>query len=436
MNKTTLQNVPANTGPLFLASTFTLVLILILNNLTFSQNWPQWRGPSDNLVAEPGDYPIEFSANDNVLWKVQLPGKGGSTPIVWNDRIFVTCGIGDGENAQDGVLCYNWSGAELWRVALGKQDPGKHPRGSGSNPSIVTNGDRLFAYYKSGTLAALDYDGTVIWQTNLQERFGSFSMFFDLGTSPVLADENVVVAVMHADSSYLVAFNQESGAISWKYDRNYVCEEENDQAYTTPLVVTEGDRTVLIVWGADHLTGHDAGTGQMLWSCGGFNPQNKKYWRVIASPAFSNEIAVVPYGREKHVAGIKIGGSGDITESARIWEKSDMGTDVATPVIKDGKVYIVSFKGNVWCLDVGTGVELWQSKLPRGKGTIFSSPTLSQDKLYICREEGAVYVAQITATGLQVLTETHFDEKFVATPVLVQDKILLRGEKYLYCIGK
>jgi outer membrane protein assembly factor BamB len=201
-------------------------------------------------------------------------------------------------------------------------------------------------------------------------------------------------------------------------------------------VITEGDRKTLIIFGADHLTGHDPENGETIWVCGGFNPENKEYWRTIASPAISQGIAIVPYGRGRYLAGIKLGGRGDITGSARIWEKKGIGTDVATPVVSDGKAYIVSFKGKTWCLDIQTGEEIWQAKLSGGKGMFYSSPILAGDKIYLIREEGMFYVCKITPAGMEVLNQTEFDDYFVATPVLVNEKILLRGEKNLYCIGR
>ena len=401
-----------------------------------AQNWPQWRGPDGNGVAAAGRYPVTFSATNDLLWKAALPGKGGSTPIVWGDRIALTSGVGEGTNGLDGVLCFDGSGKQLWSVTLGKQRPGRHRRGSGSCPSMVTDGTRLFAYFKSGTLAALDFDGKVLWKTNLQERYGKDSLNWDLGTSPVLADSNLVVTVLHETNSYVVALNPSNGETVWKVDRNIPCNDENGQSYATPIVTVQDGRTTLVLWGADRLTGHDASTGKLLWECGGFNPDNKKNWRNIASPALAQGVAVVPYGREQFMAGVKIGGSGDITSTARLWEKRGSGTDSATPVAFNGKAYVVSFKGKVWCLDLLTGQELWASALPSGKGACYSSPVLSGDKLYLCREEGSVYVGQVSATGLQILNETRFDDVFVASPVLVRDRLLLRGEKHLYCVGK
>jgi outer membrane protein assembly factor BamB len=412
------------------------ILMMILSTQLQAQNWPQWRGPDANGVAEPGNYPIEFSATDHLIWKSKLPGAGGSTPIVWNDRIILTSGIGEGDEAEDGVLCFDWEGNQVWEVKLGKQIAGKHPRGSGSNPSAITDGERVFVLFKSTTLAALDFDGSILWKTNLQETFGELTYWWDFGTSPVLAEGHVVVAIMHEGQSFLAAFDQSTGALAWKADRNYVCEPESAQSYTTPLVIRDGANTTLAVWGADHLTGHNAVSGERIWSYSGFNPSQKQYWRTIASPAISEGIIVVPYGRGRFMAAVKINRKGDMTEADWLWGKSGFGTDVATPIAINGQVYFVSFNGMVGCLNLLSGEERWQTKLPDVKGLFYSSPTLAGNKLYICSDEGSFYVCEVSSEGITVVSQTQFEDNVVASPVLVQDKLLVRGTRNLYCIGK
>jgi len=241
---------------------------------------------------------------------------------------------------------------------------------------------------------------------------------------------------MHEGKSYLIALDQATGKVTWKVDRNYTCGRESAQSYTTPVVVREGNRTTLVVWGADNLTGHDAATGELIWSYGGFNPEQKSAWRTIASPVVSQGIVVVPYGRGTTLAGMKAGGSVNMTEKDFLWKKSGLGTDVATPVVSNGKVYILGFNGTIWGIDILTGEELWQTVLPSGNGVYYSSPTLAGDNLYICSDEGAFYVLGISPAGIQILNQTKFEDNFVATPVLVRGRILLRGTKNLYCIGK
>ncbi|MBW6501205.1 MAG: PQQ-binding-like beta-propeller repeat protein [Bacteroidales bacterium] len=415
--------------------TLNISIALMLIPLTVqAQNWPQWRGPNGNGIADKGNYPVTFSATH--LWKAELPGKGGSTPIVWNDRIILTSAIGDGAEGEDGVLCYDWTGKLLWQVKLGRQNPGRHARGSGSNPSAVTDGKRIFVFFKSSTAAALDFNGKILWKTNLRETYGEISYFWDLGSSPVLVNSNVVYTVMHEGSSYLLALDQTTGKVVWKADRNYPGGRESPQSYTTPLVVKEENQTTIVVWGADHLTGHDAATGKLIWSYGGFNPDKRAAWRTIASPAYYQGIIVVPYGRGRFTAAMKTGGSGNITEKDFLWQKTDIGADVATPLVSNGRVYLLSFNGILNCLDVATGEEIWQTKLPDSKGVFYSSPTLAGDKLYICSDEGSFYVCEVSPKGIKVLNQTKFEDNFVATPVLLRDRILLRGTKNLYCIGK
>lgn len=400
-------------------------------------NWPQWRGPDGTGIAAVGAYPVTFSAADGVLWKVSLPGKGCSTPVVWGDRIVLTAGVGEGTNGLDCAIGFEWAtGKKLWQTELGRQRPGRHRRGSGSNPSPVTDGTRVYVYFKSGTLAALDFNGAVVWRVNLQQRYGKDTLWWDLGTSPVLAGGRLVVAVMQEENSYVVALDPATGRELWKKAREYPGREETRQSYTTPLVARSEGRDTLVLWGADHLTGHDAATGSLLWQCGGFNPENKPVWRVIASPALAQDIAVVPYGREQFVAGVRIGGRGDITAAARLWEKRGLGTDGASPLAFDGKACFVNFKGKMWCLDLETGNERWSALLPKGKGVFYSSPVLAGDTLYLCREEGDVYVCRVKGDGLDVLNQATLDDVFVASPVLLRDRLLLRGEKHLWCIGK
>ena len=289
-----------------------------------------------------------------------------------------TSAIGEGAEAEDGVLCFDWKGKLLWQVGLGKQTPGRHARGTGSNPSAITDGKRIFVKFKSGTMAALDFKGEVLWKKNLQEQYVPYEYFWDFGTSPVLVGKNVVIAVMHEGISYLLALDQATGDVAWKADRNYTSGRETPQSYTTPLVITEGNRTTIVVWGADHLTGHDASTGNLIWSYGGFNLEKRSAWRTIASPVHYQGIFVVPFGRGRFTAAMKTGDSVGKTEADFMWQKTGVGSDVATPIASDGMVYVLGFNSVIWCLDILTGNQLWESTLPGDGGVFYSSPTLDR----------------------------------------------------------
>lgn len=404
--------------------------LLSLSTLS-AANWPQWRGPDGTSLALPGGYPTKFSPSENLLWKVKLPGVGSSTPAVWEDRIFVTCGI-DGE---DGIIAFDWNGAEIWRESLGPERPGKHKNGSGSNPSPITDGKNLVVYFKSGTVASLTHEGKVNWKTNLQEQFGKDTLWWDLGTSPVFAGGNIVIAVMQEGESYVVALSPADGKVAWKVDRTFPVQKESGQSYTTPYLTTIDGVETLVIWGADRLTGHDPKDGKVLWTCGGFNPEDKAMWRVIASPGFVDGIAVVPYGRTKYTAGVKLGGSGDVTATARLWERNDLGADCPTPVGRDGKVYLLSDRGEIHCLDTNTGKDLWKGAIPRASANFYSSPILAGDLLYAAREDGMVAVVKVGAPGMEVLSQNEMGERIAAAPVPVRNKLLIRGVDHLFCLG-
>lgn len=412
-------------------SVFLLSIAGIASSTLFASNWPQWRGPDGTSLALPGNYPTVFSPTENVLWKVKLPGIGSSTPAVWGDRIFVTSGI----EGQDGIIAYDWNGAEVWRETLGPERPGKHKNGSGSNPSPITDGKNLVVYYKSGTVASLTHEGKVNWKTNLQQQFGEDTLWWDLGTSPVFAGGHIVIAVMQEGESYVVALNPADGKVVWKVDRTFPVQKETGQSYTTPYLTTIDGQETLVIWGADRLTGHDPKDGKTIWTCGGFNPEDKAMWRVIASPGIVDGIAVVPYGRTKYTAAVKLGGSGDITATARLWERNDLGADCPTPVGRDGKVYVLSDRGEIHCLDVKSGKDLWKGAIPRASANFYSSPILAGDLLYCAREDGAVAVVKIGETGMEVLSVNEMGERLAAAPVPVRDRVLLRGVDHLFCLG-
>lgn len=399
----------------------------------FAANWPRWRGPRDNGSIESANYPVKWKA-DGVLWKSRLPGKGCSTPIVWNQRIYVTAP----SNGRDSLIAFDWSGKRIWQTEFGKENPGKHRNGSGCNASPVTDGDRVFVYFKSGTLAAVDLEGKIRWQTDLVKRFGRDTLFWDHGTSPVLTKKYVVMARMHKGESWLAAFDKITGDIKWKVPRNYKTPTEGDHGYATPLVIQHRGAEGLLVWGAQHLTLHDVTNGKVLWTCGGFNPESKALWPSIATPVVCGEIAVVAFGRNDRgiprLHGIRLGGQGDVTATHRVWKRTDVGTFVPTPVAYQGKVYVVGDKGRIDCLDPATGKTLWTDAFPKHRAKFYGSPLIAGGRLYAPREDGVVFVAEVK-DGFKLLAENQMGEPVIASPVPVSNRLLIRGTRNLFCIS-
>jgi outer membrane protein assembly factor BamB len=397
-------------------------------------SWTNWRGPNGNGSAAAGSYPVRWDETTNVLWKVPLPGKGCSTPAVWDKRIFVTAPI----EGQDAVLAFDWNGKELWRTELGTERAGKHRNGSGSNASPTTDGQSVFVYFKSGNFAALDLKGKVRWQTNLVEAFGRDTLFWDHGTSPVLTEKSVVMARMHHGESWLVAFDKNAGALQWKVARNYETPTENDHGYSSPLVIRYQNREALLLWGGEHLTIHDAADGKLLWTAGDFNPSAGKNWPAVATPVLVGDVAVLPFGRSDRgnplLYGVRLGAGAGGVATNHLWKRTDTGTFVPTPCVWQEKVYLLRDRGEVECLDPLTGQTIWSGAFPKSSVNFYSSPTIAGGRLYAAREDGSVFVASV-ADKFEVLAENQMGESLIAAPVLLDNRILIRGEKNLYCIA-
>ena len=411
------------------------LLFVLLSSPSVSANadetdWPRWRGAQDNGSTDSGSYPAKW---DQPLWKTPLPGKGCSTPIVWQQRIYLTAPV----NGEDAVLAFDWAGQPLWQTTLGREKPGKHRNGSGSNASPTTDGKSVFVYFKSGTLAALDLGGKVRWRTNLVASFGPDTLYWDHGTSPVLTEQHIIITRMHQGESWLAAFDKATGEMRWKVARNYETPVEGDHSYATPLVLRHEGQERLLLWGGEHVSLHEASTGVRLWDCGDFNPEQRRNWPSVASPVVVGDLAVVPYGRadrgQPRLHGIKLG---DMTTAndRRIWKREDAGTFVPTPAAHKGLVYLVRDRGEVDCIDPVTGRTKWSDAFPKSSANFYASPVIADGKLYAPREDGVVFVASVDGK-FTLLAENQMGEKVVASPVPVASRLLIRGEQNLFCVS-
>jgi outer membrane protein assembly factor BamB len=427
----------ASPAPLFVLLLATLALLPPAS----AENWPNWRGPALDGVAPGTGFATTWGPEEHVAWKVTLPGLGASTPAVWGDRMVLTCAI----DGKDAAICFDRTGQERWRRLLGAEKPGKHAKATGCNPSPVTDGKLVWVYFKSGEIAALDLaTGAVAWRDNLQERFGEDTLWWDLGTSPVLTKDAVVVAVMQTGPSYLAALGRTDGTLLWKEDRNLGAPEEAAQSYSTPLVVKGEEKhgepaEVIFVLGADHVTAHDAATGKELWRVGGLNPAGEKYFRSIASPVVAGDLVVAPYARGSTLTAVRRGGKGDVTKTHVAWARSDLGADVPTPAFQGGKVVVCTDQGKVACLEAATGTTLWEGELPKNRHAYSASPVLVDGKILVTREDGESAILSGPTAGadagrFEILGHGSVGEMTVATPVCVDGRIFLRTHDSLWCI--
>jgi outer membrane protein assembly factor BamB len=402
---------------------------------TARADWPSWRGPAGTGSISTGKYPTAWKV-ETASWKFALPGKGSSTPIVLNDRIYLTTP----DNGQDAVLALDVHGKQLWLTRLGAESEPKHRTlGSSCNASPVTDGKGIFVYFRSSRLAALELEGSVRWTNDLAPKFGREKLFWDQGSSPVVTDEHVILTRMHDGESWIAGFDKATGALRWRQNRDYDgLPTENNNAYTTPVFFKHNGRAAFLVWGADHLTAHSAADGSLLWTCGQFNPAGTGYWPAIASPVVCGNLAIVPSGRDdrrgqSQVHAIRLDGSGDVTGTHRVWKREDIGVFVSSPAEYKGRIYLLRPQGNVVCLDPVTGKTIWTGSLPRTSAKYFASPVIASGVLYAAREDGVVFVARVE-DQFEVVSENPMGERIVASPALADGRLLLRGDAHLFCV--
>ncbi len=396
--------------------------------------WKQWRGDGQVGVASGDGYPTQWSPSESVAWSIDLPGIGASTPVISNGRALLTAGV-DGQNR---LLCIDTeSGKTLWSTRLGTDKGGKHRKASGANSSPVTDGALTFAYFRSGDLGCVDNEGNVRWQKNLQDSYGEDTLWWDLGTSPLLTEKAVIIAVMQSGPSYLVAFDKLTGKVLWKTDRVLDAPEEAAHSYSSPLLVTIGDKRVIAVLGADHLTLHSETDGKELARLGGFNPTAQRYFRSIASPVVHGDVIACPYARGSTITGVSLSallaGKG---KDAILWFRDDIGSDVPTPAAMDGKFYICGDKGVVTAIDAQTGKNVWQVELPRSRHAFSSSPLIAGDHLYLTREDAITFVVgPISSAEPKLVATNEINDAAldtVASLAPIDGDLLLRTRESLY----
>ncbi len=398
--------------------------------------WPSWRGPNGNGTTTSGNYATKWSEEDGIDWKFPLQGRGASSPILLDNRLYVTLGR-DGLNTLLAIDAT--SGKLVWERNLGKEKPGKNAKASGSNSSPVTDGKNVFVYFKSGDFAAFSPAGDIVWSLNIQEKYGEDSLWWDLGTSPILTDRAVVVTVMQTGPSFLVALDKATGKELWKADRWLDVREEANQSYTTPTIAKLAAGDAIMTLGADHVTAHSASDGKLLWKLGGFNPANDGYFRSIASPVVVNDLVICPYARGSTVTAVRT--DPKLSDEDRISWKLDFGSDVPTPVVSRGKLFLLGDKGLVSCIKPESGETLWSQQLPKSNRQYSSSPVVANGYLYCVREDATTFVlsedgALVPNSESKVWGENRLSGTAVATPVFANDRIYLRTFEALYCIGK
>ena len=429
-----------------------------LNAAETADNWPQWRGPHLNGTSTKArNLPASWSETENVFWRTELPGWAAGTPIVWEDTIFVTSaeagftsskGSGFVAAAVNRVLSALNLDNDILLVAINRKDGSirwQRAVGEGNkvmmkqnmaSPSPVTDGSHVWVMTGTGTLTCLDFHGNQIWQRNIQEDYGHFGLLWGYASSPLLRESRLYLQVLHGtrtdDPSYVFAVDAKTGQTLWRVERPTDQSWETPDSYSTPMPAEVDGKTRLIINGGGYVTGHELDTGQELWRGGGFNPTNGSGHITVASSLVVGDMVFVPSRRKPFIA-FRTGGSGDVTESHRMWS-IDYGPTVPTPTTDGERLYIVDDRGIGLCLRIKDGSTVWgRSRLE--PGTYSASPILADGKIYATSEDGATTVFEAD-DGFKILSVNKLNNYTLATPAVAGEQIFIRTAEYLYCIAQ
>jgi outer membrane protein assembly factor BamB len=411
---------------------------------TAAHSWPHWRGPLANGVAPHADPPVEWDEQTNVKWKVELPGAGHGTPIVWGEWIFLLTAVPTDRVAEDPprpsadakttppanyyqfiVLCLDReTGDTQWSRVACEAVPheGLHGTNSYASASPMTDGERLFVSFGSRGLFCFDLNGELLWERDLGDmrtRFG-----WGEATTPVVHGDSVVVNWDHEDESFIVTLDAATGEDRWRMDR------DEPTSWATPLVVEHEGRTQVIVNGTNRVRSYDLESGEVLWQCGG------QTVNAIPSPVLLDETVICMSGyRGSALFALPLSANGDLTDSRQVTWSREGGTPyVPSPLLYGGRLYFTQGNsGSLTCVDAGTGDVLFGPVRLPGISSLYGSPVGAAGRVYVVSRDGAAVVFN-DADEFEVLSLNQLDDSFDASPVAVGGQLFLRGARHLYCI--
>ena len=405
-----------------------LLTALVVSTVLTAAEWPQFRGPGGLGTTDEKNLPVTWSDTENVAWKTELPGFGASSPIALGDRLYVTCYSGFGvepeksgkmEDLRLHVVCLSKEGKIVWDEQLQPKLPETEKvRDHGyAAATPATDGKHLYVFFGKSGVFKFDLDGKQIWNASVGEKTHGWGC----GTSPVLY-KNLVIINASVESGSLVAINKDSGKEVWRA-------EGMNASWNTPhLVDLANDTQELVVSVKDKILAFEPETGKPLWNCEGIPDY------VCPSVVSHEGIVYVIGGRTSKAIAIRAGGRGDVTATHRLWE-AKAGSNVTSPVVHEGHLYWVSDRNNIaYCVRLKDGEVIYAERF---KDQPYASPLLGDGKLYIVTRNGGTYVLA-AKPEFEELAHNKFDDRstFNASPIAAHGKLYLRSDKYLYCIGK
>ncbi|NIT60138.1 MAG: PQQ-binding-like beta-propeller repeat protein [Aliifodinibius sp.] len=410
-----------------------LVILVVLNTGAHAEDWPHWRGPRHDGTSRETGLPTTWSQGENVRWRLKLPGPAPSTPIVWQDRIFLTSADGDDLV----LLAVSRDGQILWKRAVSSGN--QNIRQGESNmaaPTPSTDGEHIWVFFGTGDLACYDFNGEEIWKFNVQERYKSFRIYWGMSTTPLLDGNLLYLLLLHTNQQLVLALDKNTGGEVWQHQRKSDAYSESLHSYASPVIYRFDGQEFLLTHGADYIVAHDLRDGSEIWRCGGlqsgiYNP----LLRFVATPVVTAGLIVVPSAKNGPILGLNPKGArGDITQSSNhvIWKRDNHTPDVPSPVIYDGLVYLCRENGQLLCLDTKSGKEVYYERAhnKRHRG----SPVYADGKLYLVGMDGTVTVLK-AGRHFEILAKNQMQEQTAASPAISDGTIYLRTYEALYAIS-
>lgn len=411
-----------------------VLLSLVLLYSAVAEDWPRFRGPNGDGRSSARELPTSWSDDENILWKRKLPGPGASSPIVHRDRVYLTCYSGYGVNKDEPgeitnlkrhLLCIDRNtGETLWTTD--ESDAGCTAELDGfvglhgyASSTPVTDGNAIYTFYGCSGVYAYNMDGNRLWHTSVGDRVDPFGS----GTSPILFDDLVIVNAS-VESRALVALNRQSGKEVWRA-------EDIVRSWNTPVLVTEANGEQELVLAIRlKFKGFNPNTGEELWVCDGVRDY------VCPSVVAHRDVIYGIGGRRGMALAIRTGGRGDVTESHVVW-KVNVGSNVPSPVYHEGHLYWIDHKGIAHVRNAQTGEEVTRRREEQLDRT-YASLTYGDGKMYaVSRSHGtSIYEAQPSLPLIAHNVLAADDSIFNGSPALLNGRIYLRSDRFLYCIGQ
>src|SRR5262245_27393280 len=387
-------------------------------------DWPRWRGPNADGVADGRNLPVRWSQTENVLWSVKLLGWGTSSPVVYGDRVFVTSEVAAGGKKSLLTLCLDRSdGKEQWRHDFGfGVDQRTHEKSNLAVNTPAVTEDALYVAFGNADIARYSHDGKLVWVNRYLPRFGDPKMAWGYCLSPLVLDDSVLFPWNHHKGPcFLLGLDKRTGQIAWKKERPI------GTAHATPLLVEHHGRKDLLVPGQNRLTAFDARTHAEVWRYGeGAGPFNGE---IISSPVYGDGLVFLQLWRQRPIHAIRLRGKGQPPEP--VWVSKKPGPVQPSLLYYRGLLYALMDNGVLVCLDGKTGTELYRERLGAACN---SSPVASDGHIFVSDNDGKTFVVK-AGREFRLLSTNRLGERITASPAVTGNWLIYRTDSHLYCLG-